>query len=55
MNALKQIGLQLRLLKRSNNVQAAITPDGNLHPELLANIQSGFDMKQVELLVNDPA
>jgi hypothetical protein len=53
VNALKQIGLQLRLLERNNNVKAAVATDGSLEPGLLANSLPDFDLKQVELLVND--
>jgi RNA polymerase sigma factor (sigma-70 family) len=55
VNALKQIGMQLRLLERNNNVQAAIAADGSLDPGLLAKSLPNFDMKQVELLVSDPS
>ena len=55
INALKQVGLQLRLLERNNNAKAAFAADGNLNPNLLANSLPNFDLKQVELLVSDPS
>ena len=51
--ALKQVGLQLRLLERNNNAKAAVTADGNLQPGLIAKSHPDFDLKQVELLVSD--
>jgi len=51
--ALKQVGLQLRVLERNNNVKAAVAADGNLNPGLIAKTHPDFDIKQVELLVSD--
>jgi RNA polymerase sigma factor (sigma-70 family) len=53
--ALKQVGLQLRVLERNNNMKAAVAVDGNLDPGLIARSHPEFDIKQVELLVSDPS
>jgi RNA polymerase sigma factor (sigma-70 family) len=53
VNAMKILGLQLRLLERDNNVKAAVTADGSLDPGLLAKSLPNFDVTQVELLVSD--
>jgi hypothetical protein len=55
VNALKQIGMQLRLLERNNNVEAAVAADGSLVPGHFAQSLPNFDTKQVELLVSDPS
>ena len=49
--AVKQLGLQLRLLQRK--AQAATVADGSLDPNLIARTHPDFDLKQVEMLVSD--
>ena len=49
--AVKQLGLQLRLLQRK--AQAATVADGSLEPNLIARTHPDFDLKQVEMLVSD--
>ena len=53
INAMKRVGLQLRVLANENNLNSAFTADGNLNPDLLAG--SRFDLSKVEVLVNDAA
>ncbi len=53
INAMKRVGLQLRVLATENNLNSAFTADGSLNPALLA--ESRFDLRKVELLVNDPS
>jgi RNA polymerase sigma factor (sigma-70 family) len=55
INAMKIVGLQLRVLAAQNNLNAAFTADGNLNPALLAESLPNFDLRKVELLVNDPS
>jgi RNA polymerase sigma factor (sigma-70 family) len=55
VNALKVIGLQLRVLKSRNEFKAAFSPEGNLDPNLVAEKLPNFEMNQVELVVADPS
>jgi hypothetical protein len=55
INALKIIGLQLRVLKKDNALLSALAADGSLAPNFAVEKLGNFDMKKVELLVNDPA
>jgi hypothetical protein len=52
---LKQVGLQLRILQRNNVAQSAVTADGSLDSALIARSHPSFDLKQVEMLVSEPA
>jgi len=51
INAMKQVGLQLRILANEHKLDSAFTADGNLNPSLLDGNQ--FDLRNVEMLVND--
>jgi RNA polymerase sigma factor (sigma-70 family) len=53
INAMKRVGLQLRVLANQNNLNSAFTDDGNLNPDLLT--ENRYDLRKVELLVNDPS
>ncbi|HMJ90871.1 MAG TPA: sigma-70 family RNA polymerase sigma factor [Candidatus Acidoferrum sp.] len=55
VSALKQVGLQLRILQRNNNAQAVVTADGSLDSSLIARSHPSFDLKQVEMLVSEPS
>ncbi|MBI3869810.1 MAG: sigma-70 family RNA polymerase sigma factor [Verrucomicrobia bacterium] len=55
IDALKQVGQQLRGLAAANNLAAAFTADGKLNPTLIAATHPNFDMKNVELALSDPS
>jgi RNA polymerase sigma factor (sigma-70 family) len=55
IDALKQVGQQLRALAAANNLGAAFTADGRLDPNLLAGSHPNFDMGNVQVLVSDPS
>jgi RNA polymerase sigma factor (sigma-70 family) len=52
INAMKRVGLQLRVLATENKLNTAFTADGHLRPDLLEG--SKFDLSKVEVLVTDP-
>jgi RNA polymerase sigma factor (sigma-70 family) len=54
IDALKQVGQQLRALAAANNLGAAFTADGKLSPNLLGGTHPNFDMGNVEVL-GDPS
>lgn len=55
IDALKQVGQQLRQLAAADNLAAAFTADGKLNPSLVAGTHPNFDMKNVELALSDPS
>ena len=55
VNGMKQVGLKLRGLGAQNNLNAAFTADGKLNPALIAASNPDFDLRNVELLVSNPA
>ena len=55
IDAMKQVGHQLRALAAANNLGAAFTADGRLDPNLIAGSHPNFDMGNVELAVSDPS
>ena len=55
IDAMKQVGHQLRQLAAANNLTAAFTADGKLNPNLIAGTHPNFDMKDVELSLSDPS
>ncbi len=55
VNALKHLGMQMHMLRRSNNPNAVFAADGSLNPGLLAKSLPDFDLKKVEMLVADRA
>jgi hypothetical protein len=55
IDALKQVGAQLRGLAAANNLAAAFTADGKLDPNLIAASHPNFDMGNGVLAVSDPS
>jgi RNA polymerase sigma factor (sigma-70 family) len=55
IDALKQVGHQLRELAAANHLGAAFTADGKLNPGLIAGTHPDFDMGNVELALSDPS
>jgi RNA polymerase sigma factor (sigma-70 family) len=53
IDALKQVGHQLRELAAAGNLGAAFTADGKLNPNLIIGTHPNFDMGRVELAVSD--